>query len=261
MRETIQIVQTDTQCLVASTRETTNSTMGSIVDRAIVFLHIRHQVIQKILTEEVKLYGTAITLPHQTGWIAIGKYDDHLLGSTLGNQVIQDKVHLANLEIDLFGIGGTADEIHHGVFLPGVFVIRRWCIDYRIAKHTHRIRPVVHVVHLAMRHILQRMDEVSVTTHVKQTVLEALVGEPLCILRVHHLMTIHNETIGINVGNSRAKRYGPYIVFAFLHLMATSKLHINHHLLCMFILIVERYGVVRIHNRRRCRSRTSRLSV
>ena len=235
--------------------------MGSIVDGTVVLLYKRHQVVKEILAEKIELHRIAVTLPHQTGRITVRKHDNHLLGSTLSNEIIQNEVHLTHLEINFFGIGRTADKIHNRIFLLRVLIICRRCINNGITKHTHRIRPVVHIVHFAMRHILERMNEVPVSAHIKQTVLKAFIGEPLSILGVHHLMTVDNETIRINVGNCRAERNGPHIVFTFLHLVAASKLHIDHHLFGMFILIVKRYSIVRIHNRRRRRSRTSWLSI
>ena len=222
--------------------------MGSIVDGTVVLLYKRHQVVKEILAEKIELHRIAVTLPHQTGRITVRKHDNHLLGSTLSNEIIQDEVHLTHLEIDFFCIGGTADKIHYRVFLLWVFIIRRWCIDNGIAEHTHRIRPVVHIVHLTVRHILQRMDKITVATHIQQTVLEAFIGKPFCILRIHHLMAIHNKTIGVDVGNGRTKCNGPDVIFTFLHVFTPGKLYIYLNSLSVSVTIIESDGVVRMND-------------
>ena len=72
--------------------------------------------------------GLGLTLGLEQSCVTVGEYQDHLLGLALGNQVVKDKVHLTNLEVNLLGIGGTAYKVHNGVFLVlvlGVIVERR----------------------------------------------------------------------------------------------------------------------------------------
>ena len=72
--------------------------------------------------------------------------------------------------------------------------------------------------------------------YLQQTVLETLIGEVLRILRIHYADTIDDEAIGVHVGGNRrfrilsnAKGYRPDTVGAAGHLLATSKLHVDHY--------------------------------
>ena len=118
--------------------------MVGIVDGAVVALYERHQNVGEIGIEVVasahsaKATHTAesaaaalrlwLTLGLEQCGVTVGEYQDHLLGLALGDQVIKDKVHLTNLEVNLLGIGSTAYKVHHGVFLVlvlGIVIERR----------------------------------------------------------------------------------------------------------------------------------------
>ena len=51
--ELIQITQSIEQCLVTTARETSDGTMVGIVDGAVVFLDIRHQVVDEVPAEHI----------------------------------------------------------------------------------------------------------------------------------------------------------------------------------------------------------------
>ena len=127
--------------------------MVSIVDGAVVALYERHQYVGEIGIEVVASAHAAkaahaaesaaaalrlgLTLGLEQCGVTVRKYQDHLLGLTLGNEVIKDEVHLTYLEIYLLGIGRTAYKVHYGVFLVLVLgiVIERRSIDNDRDEH------------------------------------------------------------------------------------------------------------------------------
>ena len=78
----------------------------------------------------------------------------------------------------------------------------------------------------------------------QEAVLEALVGEVLRILGIHHTHAIHDETIGIHVGGSRTEGNAPNSCSITLHLFPSGKLNIHHDGLGRVVLVVEGHGAV-----------------
>ena len=141
------MAQTVEECLVATTRETADGTVVRIVDGTVVALHIGHQVVVQVETEHV---ATKTCLWHTTqthGWlcrkefigVAIGQYHNHLLSLTLGQKVVEDIVHTADLIIDFLSIGSAADAVEHGVFLIRILLVLRWQIDYGLIGGTETL--------------------------------------------------------------------------------------------------------------------------
>ena len=116
--------------------------MVTIVDGAVVLLHIRHQVVDDILGEHITakthLGNTSLSryCAQQLRRVAIGKHNNHLLCLAFSQQVIEDVVHPSHLVVHLFGIGGTADQIEHGVLLVTVAHITWRQIDDSLVRAT-----------------------------------------------------------------------------------------------------------------------------
>ena len=87
IRELIEIVQAVGQSLVATTGETADSTMVSIVDGAVMLFHVWHQVVSQVEAEHVfSEHRLRHASQAETGWcgqqligIAIRQYHNHLL--------------------------------------------------------------------------------------------------------------------------------------------------------------------------------------
>ena len=53
IRELIKVAESVEQCLVSSARESTNSTMITIIFRSIISLNVRHQIVNEVFAEHI----------------------------------------------------------------------------------------------------------------------------------------------------------------------------------------------------------------
>ena len=97
-----------------------------------------------------------------------------------------------------------------------------------------------------MGHVLDVVCQTSrLGRNLQQRVLEALVGEVLRILRIHHAHPVNNEAVGVHVGDSRSEGDFPQASFCVaLHVVTPSKLHVNLNAFSLIILVLEGYGSV-----------------
>ena len=192
-----------------------------------------------------RLSGTG----HQLHGVTVWHHHNHLLGLTSSQQVIHDIVHTTDFVVHLFGIGGTADEVKHRVAFLVVTHIGRWQINHGMVGGTNGLRIVVDILHPAMCHISNIVRQGSILVsrrYLQQTVLETFVGEVLRILRVHHTDTVDNEAVGIHVGRSRSEGHRPQTVSATGHVLTSSKLHVDHHVLGGLVFVLESDSTVSI---------------
>ena len=183
--ELVEVGKSAGKSLVATARETANATMVAIVDSAVVTLHIRHKVVHQVFAKHLH------TKAHQVGWwcwkqfvgIAVRQHDDHFPGLALSHQVVEDIVHASYLQIDLFGVGGSADQIEHGILLGGTLVvIGRRKINDGVVGAAETLGIVVNILHLSVRHVFDVVDQrTGLGGDFEQAVLKSLIGE---ILRV-----------------------------------------------------------------------------
>ncbi len=226
--------------------------MVAVCQSAVVSLNERHKILDQIATEEVATHThtkakTTLGSGQQLRGIAVGQHHYHLLGSTFGYEVVQDMVDASHLEVHLFGVGRSADEIHHGIFLRGVLVVGRWSIDDGIGLNAKCFRGIGSIFHATMRHVLHLVYQTIVgRVHLQQTVLETLVREPIRVVGIHYLIAIHHEAVGIDVSLGRTEGQRPDTPFALLHFVTTGKLYIHLNLLGIGILIGEGHCVVSI---------------
>ena len=245
------------QRLVTAPGETADGTMGSIVDGAVVAFHIRHQIVDEIETEHIAAeirHGNRSgigRLGQQFIGIAIGQHHYHLFGLPLGNQVVEDIVHAAHLIIHLFGVGGSADEIEHGILFLRVLLVAGRQADHRLIDSAQVLGIVVDVFHTAVGNGTDVVGQTALTGNLEQTVLKTFVWEILVALRIHDAHAIDNETVGIHVGGGGSESCGPQSGRrVFLHRLAASKLHIDLHILGLVVLVLEGYGAVGVANGR-----------
>ena len=245
IRELIEVRQTVEQSLVATTRETADSTVVAIVNGTIVLLDIRHQIVDKVLTKdiaaELHLRSTARSRSQQFRRIAIRQHDNHLFRQFIGNEVIKNIVHTSYLIIYLLGIGSAADEIENGIFLITILHIARRQIDNGIVRTTQTLGVVVNVLHASMRNGTDVVRQRAVgALHLQQAVLEAFIRKILRVLRIHDADAIDDVTIGIHVRSHRTKCYCPQACSGIAgHLLATGELYIDCHLTGRVVLVLE----------------------
>ena len=185
-----------------------------IVDGTVVFLDIRHQVVDQVLTEHVAtktgLWSTVSSRRcQQFGGITIRQHDNHLLGSLLCQQIVEDIVHTTHLIINLFGISSTTNQIEYRVFLITTHHVVGWQIHDGGIGAAQTLRVIMDILHGAMGHILDVVGQSVFRFDLQQTVLKALVGEVLWVVGVHDAHTVNHEAIGIHVGGSRTQCHGP----------------------------------------------------
>ena len=101
-----------------------------------------------------------------------------------------------------------------------------------------------------MRHILDVVcQRTRLGGDVQQTVLEALVGEVLVALGIHHAHAVNHETIGVHVGGSRTQGNGPQArLGVFLHVVPAGELYIYLNALCFVVLELEGYCAIIVEN-------------
>ena len=102
----------------------------------------------------------------------------------------------------------------------------------------------MYVLNTSVRHILDVVRQSVLRLDLQQTVLEALVGEILRILRIHYADAIDNEAIGVHVRRGRTESHCPDTIGITLHLLTSSKLDIHQHTLCRVVLIVKGHGSI-----------------
>ena len=116
--------------------------MVAIVDSTIVLFHIRHQVVDDVLSEYITakthLGNTSLSRhsAEQLRWVTIGKHDNHFLCLSFGQQVVEDVVHPSHLIIYFFRIGGTTDQIENRILLVAVTHIAWWQINHGLVGAT-----------------------------------------------------------------------------------------------------------------------------
>jgi len=123
--ELVEMTQSVGQSLVAPSGESSDGSVVTVVDGAIVALDVRHQVIDEVVAEHIVAEAHLGHLSvfrrwEQLIWISVWQDDDHVLGGSLGQQVVDDVVHPSHFVIYLLGVGCAADEIENGVFLLDV---------------------------------------------------------------------------------------------------------------------------------------------
>ena len=228
--------------------------MVGIVDGTVVTLDIGHQVVVQVLAEHVAAEARSRCSEHtrlgcgqQFIRIAVGQHHDHLLGLALCEQVVEDIVDAAYLIIHLFGIGSSADAVEHRVFLVRVLIVLRWQIDHGLVGGTKTLGVVVDIVYLSVGHVLDVVCQTAfLGRNLQEAVLEALIGEILRILRIHHAHTVDDEAIGVHVGGSRTEGYRPVSLIITLHRMATCELHVYQHFLGFVVRIPEGHRAVSV---------------
>ena len=167
IRELVEVCQTDSKCLIATTRETADGTVVSIVRRAIVLLDVGHQVIDEVLAKDVAAelhLGSTVTSGFS--WqefrrVAVGQHNNHLLGLLVGDEVVEDIVHAAYLVIYLLRVGGAADTVEHGIFLLVAHVelhthhvvVAGRQVDHGSIRAAETLGVVVYVLHAAMWYV------------------------------------------------------------------------------------------------------------
>ena len=182
--------------------------MVLIIDGAIVLLDIRHQVVYQVLTEHIAtesgLWRTVSSRrSQQLGRVTVRQHDNHLLGSPLCQQVVEDIIHTTHLVIYLFRISSTTYQVEYRILLIEAHHVVWWQIyDGRIGS-TQTVRVIVDVLNGAMGHILDVMSQSVFRLDLQQTVLKALIGEVLWIVGVHNTHAVNHKAIGIHVGGSR----------------------------------------------------------
>ena len=229
--------------------------MVGIVDGAVVTLNIGHQVVVEVEAEHISSELRARCAEHafrrcgqQFIGVAVGQHHDHLLSLTLCEQVVEDIVHTTDLVIHLLGIGGTADEVEHGIALLGVLGIARGQTDHGLIGGTETLGVIVDIVDVAVGHILDVVGQGAVTGRdLQQTVLKTLVGEILLTGGIHDAHAIDDEAIGIHIGGSRTEGGGPETGLGIaLHGVTPGELYINEHLLGLVVAVTEGHRAVGI---------------
>ena len=175
IRELVEVCQTDSKCLIATTRETADGTVVSIVRRAIVLLDVGHQVIDEVLAKDVAAelhLGSTVTSGFS--WqefrrVAVGQHNNHLLGLLVGDEVVEDIVYAAYLVIHLLGVSGAADEVEHRVLLLVAHVklhaashhvvVAGRKVDNGGVGSTKTFGVIVDVFYTAMGHVLNVMGK------------------------------------------------------------------------------------------------------
>ena len=265
IRELVEVCQTVKQSLITTAREAADSTVIRIVDSTVVLLDIRHQIVDKVLTEDIAAKtclrstarGSCATscrstsrngnTSHQFRRVAIRQHDNHLLRQFVGNEVIENVVYASHLIIYFLSISGTADKIEYRILLLAVLHIARRQVDDGIVRAAKTLRIVVHVLHTAVRHGTDVVWQRAVgTLNLQKAVLETLVGEVLRVLGIHDADTVNDVAIGIHVGSNGTKRHRPHSVSAAGHLFATGKLYVDRHLTGRIVLVLEcNHAIVR----------------
>ena len=142
---------------------------------------------------------------------------DHPLGLALGDEVVQDVVHVADLEPGLVRVGHAVDEVEHREFLLACRVISGRGVHAHHAVDAAGRGMVVAVADLAVRHVLDVLYGRDGAAHVSQRVLEALVGEDEHVVGVSDLLAVHEEAVRVNVGLARGHSDSPDAVCALVH--------------------------------------------
>ena len=254
IRELIEIVQTVGQSLVATTGESADSAMVSIVDGAVMLFHVWHQVVSQVEAEHVlPEHRLRHASQAETGWggqqligITVRQYHNHLLCLAFCQQVVEDIIHSSYLVIHLLRIGRTANQIEHGVFLVLILLILRGQIDHSLIRGPQTLGIIVDILQLAVGHIQNVVGQFAFAgRNLQQRVLEALVREVLGILRVHHTHAVDDKAIGIHVRRGRAEGDSPKSCLGIArHGVATCKLHVYHDFFGLIVLVLEGYGSV-----------------
>ena len=232
--------------------------MVSVVDGAIMALHVIHQIASDVITHHIAHHThtaakTAKTASwcwcrrKQLGWVTIRQHNNHFLSFSLSNQVVEDVVHTSHLVVHLFRISRTAKQIEHWILLVLVRIILRRKIDDGVVHTFQAVRIVVNILHQTMRHLLDVMSQrARLGRDFQEAVLKALIGEILRTERVHHAHAIHHKTIRVHVGSSRSECGCPHTIRTFRHGVSASKLHIHLHILGIGVLILESHRTIRI---------------
>ena len=226
--------------------------MVAVVHRAIVLLHVWHQVVHQVQTEHIAAEVRCRNLRsighrrQQLVRIAVRQYDNHVLRLPLSNQIVQDVVHASHLIIYFLRIGGSTNQVEHRVFRFPVLPIGSRQIDQRMVRSTQALRVVAHILHTSVRHVSDVMNQSSLAVwNFQQTVLESFIRKIQLALWVHDAHTIYHKAIRIHVGSSRTERHAPHtsVGIAF-HLLSSRKLNINQHLLCIVVLVLKRHRTI-----------------
>ncbi len=235
MRKFVQIIETNAESLIAAARKSANSTVGSVVDGAVVFLNVGHKEIEKILAKHIKLHSGCISLTCNTVGVAVGKNDNHLFGLALSDEVVENKVHFAYFEIYLLGVGGAADEVHYGVTCALAVVVCGGNVNNGVAECVSRIRPISYVLYATVRNVFEGVRQVKVATHIQKAVFETLVGKPFGVNGVHNLHSVNDKAVRIDVGSGRSESDRPHALVVFFHFVTTGKLNVYLNLLSGFV--------------------------
>ena len=254
--ELVQMAQAVEERLVATSRETANGAVVSIVDGTVVALYVGHQIVVEVEAEHIAPESRSRCSEHARRWcgqklirVAVWQHNDHLLGLALCEQVVENIVHAPHLVVDLLSIGSTADAVEYGIFLVRILLVLRRQIDHGLIRGPETLGVVMDVFHLTVGHILDVVGQSLLAGNLQQTVLETLIREVLGILRIHHAHTVDNKTVGIHVGSDGAEGDGPESCLGIpRHGVAPGKLYIDQHLLGLVVLVLERHGSVGIAN-------------
>ena len=101
-----------------------------------------------------------------------------------------------------------------------------------------------------MGHILDVVCQGTVLGgNLQQTVLEALIGEVLVALGIHHAHAVNDEAVRIHVGSSRTQRDGPQTALCvFLHVVSAGELYIYLNAFGLVVLELEGYRAIIVAN-------------
>ena len=112
---------------------------------------VGHKAVEEILLEPI--HATAnVGGASQLGRITVWQDDDHRTNLVLCHQVVHDVVDAADLEIDLLGVGGAADEVEDRI-TARLHVVRRRQTDDGVVVSANGFGVVMNVLDRAVRRV------------------------------------------------------------------------------------------------------------
>ncbi len=155
---------------------------------------------------------------HFGGGTAVGHHDQHGLGLSGGDQVIQNQVRATHGDPSVLGVARPVQQVQHGVAAFARFVTGRR-VDPHAAGDSQRFRLVQVDVHGAVRHGLNVPYRGSVAGHFEHRFAGPVALFHHGIVGIDIADAVDREFVVVDVGLERTDGDGPIAVLAFLHIL------------------------------------------
>src|SRR5579872_1392045 len=220
----IQVIEPDVEGLRSAHRKPGDGARAAISGNSVGFFDLRHHFVEKGVTEPVivafaegriALRGPGSGDDFRSA-VAERHHDQHGLGFTLRDQVVEDDIRAANRGPAARIVAEAVQQVEHWIFLFCFRIVARRRVDVEIAIVANDAGMIEMMVYEAVRNA-DDFPRQAWAWDMDHALGVEQVGLDERIHGIHIADAIRDEGVAVEIGLPRTGGYGPNAFLIFLH--------------------------------------------